>query len=100
MCRLGRNVGIEMNGGADDFSRPVVIIKKFNNGMFWAVPLSTKQKDLTFYYNFTDVHGWRVSAVVSQLRLISIKRLKRYLYALPDNHFEAIREQLIGNLVG
>jgi mRNA interferase MazF len=100
MCHLGKNIGIEMNGGADDFSRPVVIIKRFNMNMFWAVPLSTKQKELTFYHNFTDVHGRAVSAVISQMRLLSVKRLKRYLYAMPVKEFEPIRAKLRGNLLG
>ena len=44
MSSLGKNIGYEQNGSGDQFSRPVLIIKKFNNQMFWAIPLSTKQK--------------------------------------------------------
>jgi len=44
MCTLGQNLGREQNGGPRDFSRPVLVIKKFNNEIFWVVPLSTKTK--------------------------------------------------------
>jgi mRNA interferase MazF len=54
MSVLGKNIGFEQNGGGDNFSRPFLVIKKFNNHMFWIVPLSSKQKSLNFFYNFTD----------------------------------------------
>jgi len=51
---FGKNIGFEQNGSGDNFSRPVLIVKKFNNHMFWCVPLSTKQKTFDFYFNYTD----------------------------------------------
>lgn len=59
MSSLGKNIGYEQNGAGDTFSRPVVIIKKFNNHMFWIIPLSTKQKSLDFYYNLTSTPNLR-----------------------------------------
>ena len=37
MSSLGKNIGFEQNGSGDNFSRPVLIVKKFNNHMFWCV---------------------------------------------------------------
>lgn len=34
MSSLGKNIGYEQNGSGDNFSRPILIIKKFNNHMF------------------------------------------------------------------
>ena len=68
MCSLGRNIGFEQNGGGNNFSRPVLVAKKFNNQMFWIIPLSTKQKNLDFYFNFTDPNGQKVSCILAQLR--------------------------------
>lgn len=89
MIVLGKNIGFEQNGSGGNFSRPVVIIKKFNNHMFWAVPLSTKQKKFDFYFNYTDPNNQNVSAILAQMKLISVKRLKRKIYdietALLDN---------------
>ena len=45
---IGKNIGYEQNGTGNNFSRPVVIVSKFNNKMFWAMSLSTKQKILIF----------------------------------------------------
>lgn len=91
---LGKNIGFEQNGSGDNFSRPVLIIKKFNNKMFWCVPLSTKQKNLDFYYNYTDPSGGNVSAIIAQMRLISVKRLKRNLYEFDSKQVLNIKEKI------
>lgn len=94
MSAFGKNIGFEQNGSGDNFSRPVLIIKKFNNLMFWSLPLSTKQKDFDFYYNFTDHNDKKVSAILAQLKLLSLKRLKRKLYDISDNDVEKIKVRL------
>ena len=96
MCALGKNLGREQDGSARDFSRPVLVVHKFNNEMFWIVPLSTKQKSLDFYFNFTDESDAAVAIVLAQLRLVSINRLHRKLYALPQNLFRQVRDRLQG----
>ena len=94
MCSIGRNIGFEQNGSGDNFSRPVLIVKKFNNHMFWCVPLSTKQKKFDFYFNFTGPHNQKVSIILAQLKLISVKRLKRKLYEFDGKTFEEARARI------
>ena len=90
-CSLGRNVDVEMNGGGEKFSRPVLVIKPFNRRMVWVIPLTTKPKAHDFHYRFTDPFGNEVAANVAQLRLISTKRLERRIYKLNDAEFERVR---------
>ena len=94
VCALGVNLGHEQNGVNENFSRPVLIVKKFNNTMFWVIPLSTKQKPLDFYFNFTDLDGQEVSVVLAQLRLVSIKRVGRKMYDMPTDLFSEIKKRL------
>jgi mRNA interferase MazF len=94
MSSLGRNIGFEQNGNGDNFSRPVLVIKKFNNNMFWIVPLSTKQKGMDFYFNYIDPSGKRVSAILAQLKLMSIKRIKRKMYDLDKEKLKEINVKL------
>jgi mRNA interferase MazF len=94
MCTLGKNLGREQDGGPSDFSRPVLVVKKFNNEMFWVVPLSTKQKPLDFYFNYNDPTGVPVAAVLAQLRLVSINRLRRDIYVLPATLMREVRARL------
>jgi mRNA-degrading endonuclease toxin of MazEF toxin-antitoxin module len=94
MCTLGKNLGREQNGGSQDFSRPVLVIKKFNNESFWVVPLSTKQKPLDFYFNYNDPSGAPVAAVLAQLRLVSINRFRRDIYVPPAALLREARARL------
>jgi len=91
---LGKNIGVEQNGGIDNFSRPVLVIKKFNNQMFWVVPLSTKQKKFDFYFNFKDKNNQQASVVLAQLKLMSSKRFKRNLYKISRDDFVKIKGRL------
>lgn len=94
VCILGKNLGSEQNGVGFKFLRPVLIIKKINNHIFWALPLSSKQKNLPFYYRFIDPMGRKGSVVFGQMRAVSIKRLRRILYVLDSKSFFKIKESL------
>ena len=43
-CHLGANIGFEEDGKGENFGRPVVVFRKFNNEVFWGVPLTTRTK--------------------------------------------------------
>jgi mRNA interferase MazF len=98
MALIGKNVGYEQNGSGDSFGRPVLVVKKFNNQMFWVVPLSTKQKKYDFYFNFTDPQEQPVAAILAQMRLMSVKRFKRNMYEIPETLFEEVRTRISGFL--
>jgi mRNA interferase MazF len=94
MSSLGKNIGYEQNGSGSNFSRPIMIVKKFNNHMFWIVPLSTKQKNYDFYFNYTDINYQKVSAILAQMKLLSVKRFKRKLYDTPSELFDEVRQKI------
>lgn len=52
-CHLGLNIGHEENGKNSHFSRPILVIKKFNKRLFLAVPLTTQVKENKYYHRFT-----------------------------------------------
>lgn len=93
-CHLGENVGYEQDGKGEDFLRPVVIIRKFNNQIFWAVPLTSKIKDAPYYHNIEFNLGTKNSAILSQLKLIDSKRLKYKLGTLSKNQFLELTKKL------
>lgn len=99
MVILGKNLGYEQNGIGDNFSRPVLVIKKFNNKMFWCIPLSTKQKNFDFYFNFMDQDNKKVSLILAQLKLMSIKRFNRKIYSIDERQFLKIKKTLRGFLI-
>ncbi len=94
MSAFGKNIGFEQNGTGSNFLRPVLVVKKFNNQMFWVVPLSTKQKSLDFYFNYTDPGGNNVAAILAQMKLMSNKRFIRNMYEMDQIYFNQVRKRL------
>ena len=93
-CSLGENIGDEENGKGEDFRRPVLIFKKFNNNIFWGIPLSTKIKD-NKYYTKIILKGIEQSAMLSQLRVLDTKRLDEYIGYVSKVDFIKIQIQII-----
>lgn len=50
--KIGLNVGFEQDGKGKDFLRPVLVYKKFNNRVFLGIPLTSKEKDDKFHFEF------------------------------------------------
>lgn len=95
---LGNNIGREQNGSVENFSRPVLIVKKFNKEMFWGIPLTTKQKNIDYYYNYLDPDKNKVALIIAQVRLMSSKRLERMLYQLKTSDMRAVKLIMINYL--
>lgn len=94
---LGVNIGYEQDGKNERFERPVLILKVFNRDIFWALPITSKEKTGKYYYQF-EHSGNKYSVILSQIRLISSKRLLRKIRVLPDTDFEKVRK-LIKDLI-
>ncbi len=94
---LGINIGSEQNGKHGNFERPVLVLKKFNKYTLWIIPITSKHKSQKYYFNlFLD--GILYCFNLSQLRLISSKRLLRKMAVLPEDKFKKIQE-LIKELI-
>lgn len=90
-CSLGLNIGFEQDGKHNLFERPVLIIRKFSNDSVLVVPISSKIKQNIFSFNY--IHGDNeFSALLSQIRLISTKRLSRKIYRMDTALFNQIHK--------
>jgi mRNA interferase MazF len=94
---LGINLGDEEDGKNSNFERPVLIIKKFNNKVVWILPLSTQSGNPKYYFPL-DPKETKSYVILSQLRLISIKRLRRMIRKISSKQFNEIRKAIIGFL--
>lgn len=92
-CSLGLNVGIEADGKHEHFERPILILKKFNGDMIWALPLTSKQKSGPHFFQIENEQGtfW---VSLTQIRTVSTKRLLRKINTLPDPSFKEIRNRV------
>ena len=87
---LGLNIGDEEDGKGGNFERPVVVIKKFNNNLFWGCTLSTKIKESNPYYIKIQTRTGIQSVIISQLRLYDTKRLEEKMETLNQIDFQKI----------
>ena len=92
---LGVNVGFEQDGRGDEFLRPIVIIKKFNNEVLWCIPLTKNHKKGRYYFSFLlDDESGISTAILSQVRLIDSKRLQYKIGDISQDGFMEIKEKL------
>ena len=52
-CSIGENIGTEISGKGEIFTRPVVIHTKLSKFTFLVIPTSTKIKDGSWFVKFT-----------------------------------------------
>ncbi|OGG93757.1 hypothetical protein A2609_00695 [Candidatus Kaiserbacteria bacterium RIFOXYD1_FULL_47_14] len=96
-CSVGVNIGVETDGKHDTFERPVLIVRIFNKEMLWAVPITSTMKDSPFYYPFLFKNEDR-SLILTQIRVMSTKRLLRQVDVLSEEDFGKVIESLVGLL--
>lgn len=94
-CSIGVNVGFEQDGRGERFARPVLIFKKFNNEVFWAIPLSTKIKKGKFYVPIELGDGVPRVVIISQLRLMDAKRLVYKISTISNENYKLIQKAVI-----
>ncbi len=92
-CSIGVNVGHELDGKNQLYSRPVLIVRKFNRHIFIGVPLTTKVKDNPYYHRI-HLKGQEQCVVLSQVRLWESRRLTRKMGKMDDEEFVRVRNAL------
>jgi len=92
---LGENVGFEQDGGGAKFMRPVLILKKFNNEVTWALPLTKTDKTNKYYLHLPSIDG---VAILSQIKLVDAKRLQYKIGDVKEDEFIKTKEALIALL--
>lgn len=98
---IGENVGSEINGKSDLFSRPVIIFRKLAHGFYFVIPTTTQEKEGSWFVPF--VHGGKsVVACLHQARAIDYRRLSSKLGQIDTDDYmrvqEGFRELYIKNI--
>lgn len=92
-CHLGTNIESEQDGTGADFLRPIVIVRKFNQEVFWAVPLTRTRKKSLYYFSFSFKERISV-AILSQIRLVDARRLSHLLGIVSEQDLVELRKRL------
>lgn len=87
---VGENVGVEINGKSEYFSRPVIVFKKLSHLGFMGIPLSTQEHTGSWYVNFR-FQGKEVYAALSQAKTFSSSRLYTRLGQVAEDDMEKVK---------
>jgi len=100
-CHLGENIGTEISGKNEVFTRTVIIFKKLSHFTYLVVPTSTK---LNYPDGRPKIGSWFVEitqkgvknlAYLHQIRVIDYRRLENIKGFLDDTDFAKIEEGLL-----
>lgn len=73
-CGIGENIGVEVNGKGETFSRPVFVYKKLSRDSFMGIPLTTQVRQGTWYVG-VGFKGRSICANLAQARVFSASRM-------------------------
>lgn len=85
-CSLGANVGVEEDGKNELFERPLLVFRKFNKDMLWGLPMASRAIRTQYDYAIS-FHGQLRTVLISQMRILSAKRLLRRIGKLDPEEF-------------
>jgi len=85
-CAIGTNIGSEEDGKNRDFSRPVVILKKFSDQNFMAAPFTTSLKTGKYLFRVPFTIK-KESIIFSQIRFLDVRRLINKISKIDSSTF-------------
>lgn len=88
---IGENIGSEMDGKSDRFSRPVLILKKLAHGFYLVAPTTTQQRTGSWYVK-VSLGELDEYVCLNQIRTIDHRRLHSKLGQIDTDNFEKVRD--------
>ena len=89
----GENIGAEISGKGDGFTRPGIIYKKLSQYLFLIIPASTKKKTGTWFSSFSFNKENQI-ACLHQIKIIDYRRLYRIIGELSEKDFKKVQKDL------
>jgi len=88
------NIWFEQDWKNDTFSRPVLILKKFNKDIFLWIPTTTVEKEWRFYFDIWKIRWEKNFLILSQVRLYSSKRLENIIWWIDKDILKEIKQKI------
>ena len=95
LMSVGQNVGYETFGKGEEFLRPVLVYKKLSKETFIGTPLTSKQKEGSYYFSF-NFKGKTSVAMFNQIRVFDIRREKVFYGRISQNTFDNLKKKFLG----
>jgi mRNA-degrading endonuclease toxin of MazEF toxin-antitoxin module len=90
---VGVNIANESCGKGEIFRRPVLILRKLSGNSFIGIPLSSKEKNGSWFVD-VSINNQKRCVLLYQIRMFSTNRFESRLATLDDNDFKKVKEKL------
>jgi len=90
---FGVNVGSELDGKGDSFTRPGLVVHVIGSHLALVIPLSTKVKDIAGYMPF-EWKNKTTALCIHQIRIVSQKRVLSRKGRISSNRLLAVKEEI------
>lgn len=91
-CSLGKNIGFEQDGTKEEKSRPVLVLRGLSKNTCLIIPLTTSLKKHPMRIFLGIINNKKVSAIISQMRVVDTKRFINQIGVADKDIFEIIRK--------
>ena len=91
---VGENVGVEIDGKNEKYSRPVIVLKKHGRLCFTGVPLTSQCHDGSWYISF-EFQNKIQTAILIQTRLFDTRRLYERIGRMSRNDLKIVLDSYI-----
>lgn len=87
---IGENIGFEINGKSQFFSRPVIIFKKLSRQFYLVIPTTSQEKKGSWFVSMISTLIIK-TACLHQIRVMDYRRLHSRLGQLHESDFKNIK---------
>jgi hypothetical protein len=97
-CSIGENIGTEVSGKSEKYTRPVVIYKKLSKYTFLGIPTTTQLFDqkgkprIGTWYQEIEINNIKMLAVLSQIRVLDYRRLDNLIAEIDGKDYGPIKQ--------
>ncbi|MCL5781827.1 MAG: type II toxin-antitoxin system PemK/MazF family toxin [Patescibacteria group bacterium] len=89
-CSIGENVGREISGKSQLFSRPVLVFRKLSRQMFLGIP-TTSQIRTGSWYVPVQYNDKQYTVVLAQMRVFDTKRMSNKIGKIDSVNLNRVR---------
>jgi len=93
LVAVGKNIGIESFGKGELFVRPVLVYKKLSHNFFIGIPLTSQEKNGSYYFEFEFKKDKKSYAMFNQIKTFSSNRIIKYMGKISRKDFTLLKKQ-------
>ncbi len=94
-CVFGENIGHETDGKGESYTRPCIILRKYNKYTFLVVPITSNDKERDFLMDLGKISSVNARVNLSQMRVVSFARMLGKISIINYEKFQKLLEEIV-----